>query len=173
MAQLSDHEVESLVLVDDGTFPNSRLPVLIYRRSFPVVPELARIIELSFAKNGWTNGWRNGIYDYAHYHSTVHEVLGCYEGRAQVQLGGPGGHDIELSPGDTLVIPAGVAHRKVESSLDFHVVGAYDAGLIYDMNRGNPRERPGADQRIGKVPLPQKDPVWGALGPLLESWVAL
>ena len=40
-------------------FPNSRLPVLLYRAALPADPG---IVEQTFAACGWSNAWRNGIY---------------------------------------------------------------------------------------------------------------
>ena len=34
------------------------------------------ILEKMFNINAWGEAWRNGIYDYVHYHSMIHEVLG-------------------------------------------------------------------------------------------------
>lgn len=66
----------AVTLGDDGTFPNSRLPLLLYRQAL-LVPEreLAATVEELFGANGWQGSWRNGIYPYHHYHSTAHEVL--------------------------------------------------------------------------------------------------
>ena len=41
----------------------------------------AAVIEDLFGANGWRGTWRDGIYDYAHYHSRIHEVLGIARGR--------------------------------------------------------------------------------------------
>jgi len=80
------------IIGDDGRFPNnSKLPVIIYRQAIESDAVSAEIVEALFASNRWRHSWRNGIYPYHHYHSTVHEVLGIYAGRAKVQLGGPEG----------------------------------------------------------------------------------
>ena len=161
-----DSDVTARILTDDGTFPNNaNLPLLIYPGA------LAGDAEKTFRRNGWGGTWRNGIYSYHHYHSTAHEVLGVVGGTARVQLGGPDGPSFDLAPGDVVVIPAGVAHKNLESSSDFAVVGAYPAGQDYDMNYGKPGERPAADRNIEQTPLPETDPVYGSLGPLHEHWL--
>ena len=160
-------EPEVIALTDDGTFPNNeRLPVLVYRGVLRGADEM----EKTFHRNGWGGSWRNGIYEYHHYHSTAHEVLGVARGSARVQLGGPKGSQFDLEPGDVVVIPAGVAHKNLGSSSDFVVVGAYPKGQDYDMNYGKSGERPGADENIARTPLPEADPVYGSEGPLLDHW---
>ncbi len=79
----------------------------------------------------------------------------------------------EVTAGDVLIIPAGVAHKNLGATADLGVVGAYDRGREWDMNYGKPGERPNADVKIARVPLPQMDPVYGAHGPLLEKWRVL
>jgi uncharacterized protein YjlB len=39
-------------------------------------------MEELFRQNGWRASWRDGIYDYVHYHSRIHEVLGVARGKA-------------------------------------------------------------------------------------------
>lgn len=159
-------------LTDNGTYPNNQhLPLLFYKNAIPL-PEQdpASAFEQRFAENGWNGSWRNGIFSCHHYHSTAHEVLGIYSGTARVRLGGDDGIEQTLHPGDVVVIPAGVAHKNLESSSDFGVVGAYPGGQRPDMNYGKPGERPEADQNIKTVPLPEKDPVSGENGPLIEHW---
>ena len=110
--------------------------------------------ENRFAANGWTGAWRNGVYGYHHYHATTHKVLGCHAGTARVQLGGPDGAVHEIAAGDVVVIPAGVAHRRVEASDDFAVVGAYPDGVTPDLQEG------GGDPSIA-LDRPDRDPVLG------------
>jgi len=160
-------------LKDDGTFPNSKLPLLLYKGAVSILAhDPARVFEELFEDNGWRDSWRNGIYSYHHYHSTAHEVLGIYRGYAKVQLGGEHGVIHEVAAGDVIVIPAGVAHKNLSSSDDFGVVGAYAEGQDWDMNYGTPAERPLADKKIARVELPKSDPVFGKSGPLIEKWNA-
>lgn len=125
-----------------------------------------------FQKHQWVDCWRNGIYDYHHFHSTSHEVLGIYRGSAKVQFGGPQGVILEVQAGDVVVIPAGVAHKNLGSSSDFGVVGAYPEGFEPDMNYGKSEEHPKVDQNISAVPVPLSDPVYGDHGPLFQHWAA-
>ena len=163
------------ILTDDGTFPNNaKLPLVVYKGAFLLRPdENEAIIEKHFADNNWTNSWTGGVYDYHHYHSLTHEVMGVYCGTADLQLGGPEGVCVELTRGDVIIIPAGVAHKKLQCSHDFSVVGAYPDGREYDMNLGKDGERPKADENIAEVPLPSTDPVYGTEGPVAKNWSIL
>lgn len=165
------HIVNQLI-DDDGLFPNNpQVPVIVYKGAIQLHPddEPECMLEL-FGKNNWTNGWKNGIYDYHHYHSTTHEVLGIFCGTADVQLGGPEGICVELSRGDVVVIPAGIAHKNLDSSADFLCVGAYPDGSEYDINYGKESERAEAIENIRNVKTPLLDPVYGENGPLHEHW---
>jgi uncharacterized protein YjlB len=168
---LSDKTIHRLIK-DDGTFPNNgRLPLLAYQRVLKLpTGDPARGVEELFESHGWGSSWRNGIFGYHHYHSTAHEVLGVYSGNARVQLGGSKGPEFEVRRGDVIVIPAGVAHKNLGSSLDFRLVGAYPAGQRPDMNYGKDNERPQADRNIADVALPNLDPVFGDTGPLIRLW---
>jgi len=155
------------------SFPNNpRLPVLLYRAAFRLLANgnAASSIEKTFARNGWSGGWRDGVYNYHHYHSTAHEVLGCYAGRALIQVGGADGPVLEFARGDVLLLPAGAAHKSPESSKDFSVVGAYAQGRSYDLRRGRAEELADAVRHIAEVPLPERDPVYGEKGPLKQHW---
>lgn len=159
-------------LQDDGTFPNNgKLPLLVYQDILALPPgNPAAIVQILFESNGWGGSWRNGIYGFHHYHSTAHEVLGVCGGCAEVQLGGDRGVSLKISRGDVIIIPAGVAHKNLGADRDFQVVGAYPAGQSPDMCYGKAGERPQADHNILRVPLPQKDPVYGAEGPVAKHW---
>jgi uncharacterized protein YjlB len=161
-------EVESFVLEDDGVFPNNAArPLIVYIRAVPKDPVA---IEDLFDGYAWPSAWRNGVYPYHHYHSTAHEALGVFSGSATVQLGGEKGIRLEVAAGDVVVIPAGVAHKRIMASSDFRLVGAYPKGQRWDMCYGKPGERPQADQNIAAVPVPKSDPVCGSEGPLIDLW---
>lgn len=161
-------------LSDDGTYPNNeRLPLVVYEGALaPDVTAPAQTIEQIVRAHDWRGTWRNGIFGYHHYHSTAHEVLGVAQGGATVRLGGPGGLQLEIEAGDVLILPAGVAHKNEGTQGDFLVVGAYPQGRSWDLKTGAPGDRPEADRNIEAVPLPARDPIYGAGGPLLEHWSA-
>ena len=165
-------EIKTVLIPDGGLFPNNdALPLIIMRQVFDHATEnLAKTIENTFHKNAWGGSWRNGIYDFHHYHSTAHEVLGLYAGRVKVRFGGPDGQVLSANAGDVIIIPAGVSHKNLEQSTDFRCVGAYPAGQSPNMLYGESGDRPQADQNIRSVSLPENDPVFGKSGPLLEIW---
>lgn len=158
-------EPQTLLLPPGAVMPNSRLPVLIYRK---VRAAAGRGFDTLFSANGWGGTWRNGVYDYDHFHSNAHEVLGVDAGSARLQLGGDEGQAVEIEAGDVVVLPAGTGHRRISKSGDFSVSGAYPAGQEhYDLCRSR---TPEAELWISKVPLPTSDPVRGRDGPLLRLW---
>ena len=162
-------KVEVIPQPRTARFPGpAGLPVLVYRSAFRERdPEAcAALIERTFGHNGWRNGWRDTVYDYDHFHTSAHEVLGCYRGRATLQLAGPEGPTCELSAGDVLLLPAGAAHRRLAAEGEFAVVGCYAEGREYDMQRGDQGDASQIEQRLKALPLPARDPVYGADGPL-------
>ncbi len=161
-------QLETYSFSDDGRFPNSPLPLLVYRAALPAN---AGAMEHAFRASGWSNAWRNGIFGYHHFHSIAHEVLGIATGEAAVEFGGPGGQAVEVRAGDVVVIPAGVGHRNMNQTDDLLVVGAYPGGATYDTLRGDPSEHALALRNIAAVPLPACDPVFGPKGPLHRAWI--
>jgi uncharacterized protein YjlB len=109
---VTDDGVTCAFLVDDGVFPNNeQLPLLKYTGPVKLDDaDPAATFEKLFKNHGWTGSWRNGVYAVHHYHSSAHEVLGVYCGSAAVQFGGEEGVVVDVSYGDVVVIPAGVAH---------------------------------------------------------------
>jgi len=166
----------TLLFGDDGRIPNNpALPVLIYKRiahqaKATGAEEVAAWFEHIWPKHGWRAAWRYGVYDFPHYHSTAHEVLGVYRGHASLRLGGSVGATLIVEAGDMIVLPAGTAHQNLGASEDFHVVGGYPDGQSADLLRGNEGERPAADERIARVPRPKGDPIEGARGALMREW---
>ncbi len=162
-----------LVFKRNKNFPNSKLPVLIYKDVLLLPSQKNRsslIIQKIFARNGWSNSWRNGIYDFHHYHSTTHECMGVSLGNATLILGGPKGKKIKLSQGDIIILPAGVGHKCLKHSEDFQCVGSYPQGKDYDTNLGSIKELKRAITNIRKLAKPAKDPVFGKEGFLKSYW---
>ena len=169
----TEYFVNSYLLHDDGIFPNnSALPVLHYKNVFAIPTFFAaRRMKRHFAAHGWTNSWKSTVYDFHHYHSTTHEVLGAYSGKAELLIGGDDGSIIVLEAGDVLVIPAGVAHKLLHSTKPkLQCVGAYPDGRTVDLQLRAKGERPGVDNAVQSVPLPRKDPVFGVDGELMFQW---
>jgi uncharacterized protein YjlB len=164
---------KTFLFADDGVIPNNpELPLVVYRRALRLdrVSDPAAWFEELFAANGWGDAWRNGIYDFVHYHSRIHEVLGIARGRARVQFGGAKGQEIDLAAGDVAILPAGTGHKCLMASGDFLVVGAYPGDGTYDECRGKAEEHRRALDCVPDTPLPEKDPVYGHNGPLLRAW---
>jgi uncharacterized protein YjlB len=149
---------QTLLIAGRGRFPNSALPVLIYRAALPPDPAA---MERAFAAQDWRNAWRDGIFRYDHFHSNTHEVLGMAAGEVTVRFGGPEGRNVILRAGDVVVIPAGVGHCNLRQTRTLLVVGAYPGGKEYDVRRGDPAELAAARRAIESVPLPRLDPVPG------------
>ena len=158
---------------DDGKTPNNpRLPLMHYHDVLGSRAGLdpAALCEELFAAHGWKDSWRNGIYDFLHFHTRAHEVLGIARGEARVQFGGDKGKTLTLSAGDVVVLPAGTGHRRISASDDLLVVGAYPAGIDYDQPKPGEVDLGWVRQQIAKVPKPAQDPVYGRQGPLVEAW---
>jgi uncharacterized protein YjlB len=166
-----DIEPLTFVFADDGLVPNNPMPFLVYRGAINVAnahPEAT--IEGLFGANGWGDMWRNGVYDYLHYHATVHEALGVARGHARVRFGGDRGQEFEISAGDVAILPAGTGHQRLSASPDFCVIGAYPPGPPMQITRPTPDNHAKALKTIPKVELPKTDPVRGKAGPLVRLW---
>jgi len=164
----------TFVFRDDGIIPNHpRWPLVIYRGAvgFPGKLDSAAILEDLFESHGWGDSWRDGIYDYVHYHSRIHEVLGIARGSANVQFGGLRGRTLALNAGDVAILPAGTGHQCLQASKDFLVVGAYPPFGTYDVCTTS-EDHTRALKTIPRTRVPRQDPVYGARGPLKTLWTA-
>lgn len=161
----------AIVFEDDGLVPNNILPFLVYQGAVTLDPKRPEeTVEGLFGQNGWGGMWRNGVYDFLHYHSTVHEVLGVARGRAHVRFGGDHGVVLEIAAGDVAILPAGTGHQLVSADDDFCVVGAYPPGARMEVTRATPENHAKALKTIPAVKVPDSDPVMGKDGPLVRLW---
>jgi uncharacterized protein YjlB len=167
-----ERKPQTFRFTDDGVIPNHpRWPLVIYKSAVRLPQSLdpAAVFEELFGSHGWGSSWRDGIYDYVHYHSRIHEVLGIARGIGRVQFGGPKGRPLTLKAGDVAILPAGTGHQRLEASGDFLVVGAYPPAGIYD-ECTSLDDRAKALPAISRAAGPRKDPVYGKDGPLTHLW---
>lgn len=169
---LRDRKPRTFKFKDDGLIPNHpKWPFVLYKSVIRLPKSLdpAAVFEELFETNGWGNSWRDGIYNYDHYHSRTHEVLGIARGSGKVQFGGSKGRAVRLKAGDVAILPAGTGHQCLKASDDFLVVGAYPSTGTYDECTSF-EDRKKALSSILRTARPRKDPVYGKDGPLLRAW---
>jgi len=162
---------------DDGKTPNnSRLAMILYRSPvrLPDRYDPAAVFEDLFAANGWEDSWRDGMYDFLHFHTHTHEVLGIARGTVRAQFGGTDGKTLDLKVGDVVILPAGTGHRRLKASKDLLIVGAYPTnGGKYDEPKPADVNHKQALASIARVRVPRADPVYGKDGPLKRHWRAV
>lgn len=162
---------------DDGVTPNNSRLAMIHYRSPIKLPDRfdpAAIFEEVFAANGWQDSWRDGMYDFLHFHTHTHEVLGIARGTVRAEFGGSNGKTLDLKAGDVVVLPAGTGHRRIKASKDLLIVGAYPAnGGKYDEPKPSDVLHKDALKSIAHVRIPAADPVYGKHGPLKRHWRAV
>lgn len=163
-------DLTSFLLERNDWVPNNpQLPVLVYSNAIALEgDDPAALFEQTFSANGWPPQFRYHVYDFHHYHTQGHEVLGVAQGHARLMLGGPGGREVQVNAGDVLLLPVGTGHCSLESSSDFLVVGAYPPGQQGDICT----DAPSAEQlqNLANLAFPQRDPVQGEHGALLQHW---
>ncbi|KAI9806528.1 MAG: hypothetical protein M1833_003715 [Piccolia ochrophora] len=184
--------------------PNSRLPALIYRSAIPRQsngePPTAEWTRECIEKNEWMQGGVFKTFKAHHFHSVTHECYAVFRGSSRLLLGrGPlddaashDGQEVDVTVGDVVVLPAGVAHCSLSSEDDYEYVGLYPKvrcatqghlNHVTDILQGSPRYdnnfcKAGPDETKRKaevceqVAIPNHDPVFGAGGPLVSIWNA-
>jgi uncharacterized protein YjlB len=159
-------------LAAGGSIPNHpRWPMLVYPGVVAIAgADPAAGFEELFDHNGWPAAWRNGIYPFHHFHCDAHEALGVYSGEVTAQFGGDNGIVITARPGDVIVLPAGTGHKKLSSRGALGIVGAYPVGQHPDMCTPMLSNLKQSAASVGRVALPQGDPVYGESGPLFNHW---
>ncbi len=161
--------IKTYFFENDGTIPNSNLPVIVYS-NICESDDCANWIEAKFRDNNWTNNWRDIVLPYDHFHSNTHEVLGVAFGKVDFKIGGKKGEIIKVKAGDVLIIPAGVGHFAVSENIDYQVVGGYPCGLSWDMCTDLKLDAEKILRNIKEVKLPETDPIFGKNGLLMDLW---
>ena len=172
-ARVRQRKANAWCFADDGLVPNHPAwPAIQYRGAVDLkgAPDPAALFEVLFAAHGWKDSWRGIVYDYLHYHSNQHEVLGFACGRAELRLGGARGRNVAVKAGDVLILPAGTGHQRLSMSEDLLVVGAYPRKGGYDMCHPSKPDHDRAAIAVAKTPKPKADPVYGPQGPMMRLW---
>lgn len=152
-----------------GEMPNSTLPLIVAARA--VGPDLSEnAVHDLLRSHGWQGTWTYTVYDYWHYHAAGHEVLVCIAGHARIGFGGDTGEEVEMTPGDAVIIPAGVGHKRLSASPDFQVVGAYPPDQNGAITRAGAMALVVAARSIGQLALPAMDPLSGDEPGRLAAW---
>ena len=124
---------------DDGETPNNpRLPLVVYRGAVRLIAvTIAAVFEETFARHGWRDLWRDGVYDFLHFHSGTHEVLGIARGRVTVHSAAQG--RTNLGRGRRRGAAGRTGHRRIRASRDLLVVGAIPP-VVATTSRGRKRQ---------------------------------
>lgn len=166
--------VKTITVTENKPYPNSELPILIYEDVLN--NELdndysAEDVLNFFENNGYEHGWIGVIADRHHFHSNAHEALACTHGEVTVLLGGQNGEITTLRKGDVILLPAGTAHKRLDGSNNFEIVGAYPSnGENFDMQDGDASDYEAIKENIRNVGRPLTDPVTGNPGDMEEYW---
>ncbi|KAL4244971.1 hypothetical protein ABKN59_002838 [Abortiporus biennis] len=172
--KVSRHYIPRHISIPNTSIQNK--PLLIYHQAFNPSSQLtpSGIEEHIQGVGMFIPQWRYTVYRTTHFHSTTHELLVVYKGRARLLFGGednPGKVEVEVSKGDAILIPAGVGHRLLEDKEGgFEMVGSYPVGAAkWDMCYGKEGGSENADERISKLGWMDVDPLYGREGPAVES----
>ena len=153
----------------EAGIPNSPLPLIVAGSAVLPVPSPDAVHAL-LRGNGWRGTWTSTIDDFWHSHVTGHEVLVCAAGSARVGFGGPAGIALDMVPGDAVIVPAGVGHRRLSATPGFAVVGGYPPGQDGTVTRAGGMDLDAARQAIALLALPDADPLSGDSPGRLAAW---
>lgn len=162
-------ESQTIYLKAAPPFPNSTLPVILYKNAFSDEESFTRQIR----SNGWVPDWYSaeGMFPYHHFHSDCHEIIAVLKGKLRGKVGGDNGVEVIMTPGDVIVLPAGVAHIGLAVTEDLWSVGGYPAGYaVHDFRLGDIAEYDNCVSNVARVPTPARDPIGGLSGPITENW---
>ncbi|KAH8087861.1 RmlC-like cupin domain-containing protein [Cristinia sonorae] len=182
---LSSIHVSQHQIARQGLIPNTSIqhkPLLIYRGAFNPTTLTPDAIEEHITSVGvFAPQWRYTMYRQTHFHSTTHELLVVFRGKAKLCFGADvtssqSNEDesvvAEVKKGDAILVPAGVGHRLLEEmdsdeGEGFEMIGSYPEGSEkWDMCYGKKgKQEEGVDQRIEKLGWVERDPLYGEEGP--------
>ena len=164
--------MQTIELSPTDTIPNNPLPPVVLPGA--IAPEAAEpeAVMARLQQNGWQGTWVYTVFDYWHYHAEGHEVLACVSGEAVIGFGGDGdgGAEIAMKPGDVVIIPAGVGHKRLSGGDGFQVVGAYPPGQSGAITKAGGMAIDEAERKIATLTLPDRDPVSGEAPGALAAW---
>jgi len=147
----------TFIFADDGLVPNNPVPFLVYKAAVDVDNEHPeKTIEGLFGANGWGAMWRNGVFDYLHYHATVHEALGVARGARGCGSAAMPARSLRLPPATSRSCPPAPGISVSRRAMISCVVGAYPPGPPMDLVAGADTAGPcEALKTIPQVKLPK------------------
>ncbi len=155
-------DIKYVRIGSDKPFPGSEIDLRLYQAVFDKADTaLDAKFRKRFTANGWSLPWINGIFNFHHFHAEAHEALGCARGWVIVQFGGPNGPEFKLEAGDAVLIPAGVAHKNIDHSPNYCILGSYPHNQQADLRPGDPDEWNEVLHLLSLLRLWDKDPVTG------------
>lgn len=149
--------------------PNSTLPLLFWKKRLADCPDGEGVCAL-YRQNGWQGTWVSTVYPFWHFHTRGHEVLTCVSGSARIGLGGDAGIVAEIGVGDVTIIPAGVGHKRLQSSRDFAMAGGYPPAQEGNILRPGEIDISKAVTEISRLALPARDPISGGGDGVVAVW---
>ena len=130
-----------LHLSRNGWVPNNEiLPVLLYRSAIePGKDHRGSKFSERFRANSWPAQWRHSVYDFHHYHSTTHEVMGFAIGQARLVTAELPGLPVWAIDADALIVrPGPRVVDGVEALAAILHPGAVPAPLPHTVHRVSP-----------------------------------